>query len=89
VDVGEVAAAPSGDEDLFANAFCVVEQDDVTATVASFNCAHHAGGACSQDDDINLLHSRSPLLKLFSFIITFVSGRFDLAGRWFWRLCDH
>ena len=66
VDVGEVAAASPGDEDLFADAFRMVEQDDAATTTASLQRAHHAGCARSQDYDISLLHLNSPLHLLDS-----------------------
>jgi hypothetical protein len=66
VDVSEVAPAASGDQDLLADAFGVVEQDHPAASAPSLNCAHHAGSARAQNNDINLLHSLSPLLLLDS-----------------------
>ena len=66
VDVGEVAAAASGDEDLLADAFGMVEQDDAAAAAACLDCAHHAGRACAQNYDINLLHSPSLIFTLRS-----------------------
>jgi hypothetical protein len=65
VDIGEVASTATGDEDLFANAFGVIEQHDAPSAAACFNCTHHAGSARSQDYDISLLHVRSPLLVFF------------------------
>ena len=57
MDVGEVAAAASGDEDLLADSFGMVEQDDAAASAASFEGAHHASGACSEYYDIHLLRA--------------------------------
>ncbi len=75
VDVGEVASAASGDQDLLADAFGVVEQDNPAATAAGLDCAHHAGGARSQNYDINLLHSHSPLrLSRFMMARSLVPG---------------
>lgn len=64
MDVGEVASAASGDQDLLADAFRMVQQDNAPATPTCFDCAHHAGRACSQNYDINLLHSPSPLIRV-------------------------
>ena len=64
VDVGEIAPAASGDEDLLADALCVIQQDDPAAAAACFDCAHHSGGTGAQDYDINLLHSSSLILTL-------------------------
>jgi hypothetical protein len=66
VDVGEVASAAPGDQDLLADTFCVVEQHHAPTASACFNCAHHASGARAQDYDINFLHSSSPLQLLDS-----------------------
>jgi hypothetical protein len=66
VDVGEVAPAAPGDQDLLADAFRVVEQDDASATAPGLNRAHHAGGARAQNYNINFLHSTSPLPLLDS-----------------------
>ena len=66
VDVGEVGSAAPGDQDLLADAFGVVEQDNPAATAASLNCAHHAGCARAQNYDINFLHSHTPLRCLDS-----------------------
>ena len=65
VDVGEVASTATGDEDLFADAFGMIEQHDTPSAAACFDCAHHAGSARSQDYDISLLHVRSLLLIFF------------------------
>jgi hypothetical protein len=66
VDVGEVASAASGDQDLLADAFRVVEQHHAPSASARLQRAHHAGGACAQNYDINFLHSPSPLSLLDS-----------------------
>jgi hypothetical protein len=66
VDVGEVTSAATGDQNLFADAFGVVEQDNPPATTSSLDCAHHAGRTCAQNYDVNLLHSHSPLHVLDS-----------------------
>jgi hypothetical protein len=63
---------PPGDQNLLADAFGVVEQDDATATAPCLNGAHHAGSACAQDYDINLLHSPS-------LIFTVAGSRFMMA----------
>ena len=53
-DVGEVAAAAAGDEDLFAGAVGVVEEEDAAASFAGFDGGHQAGGACAEDHYVKL-----------------------------------
>jgi hypothetical protein len=57
VDVGEVAAASSGDKDFFTDALCVVEKNDTSSAPSRLDRAHHTGCASSQNYDINLLHT--------------------------------
>jgi hypothetical protein len=52
VNIGEVAAASAGDEDLLAGLFGVVEEQDAASAAAGFDGAHEAGGARSEDDDV-------------------------------------
>ena len=52
VEVGEVAAASAGDEDFFAGAVGVFEDEDAAAAAAGFDGAHEAGGAGSEDVDV-------------------------------------
>jgi hypothetical protein len=66
VDVGEVAPAASGDQDLLADAFRVVEQHYAASSPAGFDRAHHACCAPAENYDINFLHSPSPLHRLDS-----------------------
>ena len=47
VDVSEVAAATSGDEDFFAGLVCVVEQEDAATAATCFDGTHHAGATGS------------------------------------------
>ena len=53
-DVGEVAAAAAGDEDFFAGAVGVVEEEDAAASFAGFDGCHQAGGACAEDHYVKL-----------------------------------
>lgn len=52
VEVGEVAPATSGDEDLFAWVVGVIEQDDAATALPGLDGAHQPGGTCSDDDGI-------------------------------------
>lgn len=67
VNVGEVTAATTGDEDLFSGAFSVFDEDDVSAAAAGLQGAHHAGGSSAQYSYIDSLHVRSPLRSLIEF----------------------
>ena len=64
VDVGEVAAAASGDEDFAAGALAVLEQKDAATAAAGFEGAHHARGAGAEDDDVEVSGSGRHL-KIF------------------------
>jgi hypothetical protein len=55
VDVGEVAAASAGDEDLFAGFFGVVEEEDAASAASSLDGAHEAGGSGAEDYYIECL----------------------------------
>jgi 23S rRNA (cytosine1962-C5)-methyltransferase len=57
----------------------VVQQDNAPAAPSCFECAHHTGCACSENYDINLLHS--PSLCLVSIHDGMIAG--------FGWLCDH
>jgi hypothetical protein len=52
VDVGEVAAAAAGDEDLFANAVGMIEDEDAATTLTCGDGGHEARCACAEDDDV-------------------------------------
>ena len=55
MNVGEVAAASAGDEDLLPNAIGVIEQRDAAAAPAGLNGAHKSRGACADDDRVEVL----------------------------------
>jgi hypothetical protein len=52
VDVGEVAAAAAGDENLFANAFGVIEYQDAAATLTCGDGGHEARCTSAEDEGI-------------------------------------
>lgn len=54
VEIGEVAAASSGDEDLFASAFGVIQDSDGVASAAGLEGAHEASGPCAEDEDVEM-----------------------------------
>lgn len=55
VEVGEVAAASSGDEDFFAGFVGVVDEEDAVVAAACFDGAEESCGACSEDDYVELV----------------------------------
>ena len=58
VQVGEVAAATAGDEDLFARPLSALEHGDTAAAAAGFDRGHEARSAAAEDEDIEtvLIH---------------------------------
>ena len=52
IEIGEVATATAGDADFFGEPGCMVDQHDRTAALAGSCGAHHAGGTCADDGDI-------------------------------------
>jgi hypothetical protein len=59
VNVGEVAAASTGDENFFADAVGVLDDSDATAAVGGFNSAEEAGGACAEDQSVEGMGQKS------------------------------
>ncbi len=51
-EIGEVGTAAAGDENLFADAIGMVEQEDATSAAAGFGSAEEARGAGAEDDDV-------------------------------------
>ena len=56
MEVGEVAAAAAGDEDLLAGAVGVFEDEGAAAAAAGLDGAHEAGGAGAEDEDVDFGH---------------------------------
>lgn len=56
VEVGEVASASSGDEDLFARAVGEVEDEDTAVAAAGFDGGHEAGRTGAEYEYINFCH---------------------------------
>jgi hypothetical protein len=52
MNIGEVAAASAGNEDLAAGLGAVFEKSYASATVACHGSAHQSGSACAKDDDV-------------------------------------
>jgi hypothetical protein len=57
VEIGEVAAASAGDEDLLADAVGVVEDKDAASAAAGLEGAHQTGGSGPEDEHVCLLAS--------------------------------
>ena len=56
MQVGEVAAASAGDEDLLANAFGVFQHGDARAALAGLDGAHQSGRASAEDDRVIVMN---------------------------------
>jgi hypothetical protein len=54
INIGEVAAASAGDEDFFADFFGVFQEEDATVALAGLDGAEEAGGAGTEDDDVEV-----------------------------------
>jgi hypothetical protein len=52
VQVGEVAAASAGDEDLLARPLGALEDRDTASAAAGFDGGHEARSATAEDEDI-------------------------------------
>ena len=52
MNVGEIAAATSGDQDFFADLGGAFEDGDSSAALSGFDGAEEAGGSCAEDDDV-------------------------------------
>jgi hypothetical protein len=52
VDVGEVAAAAAGDENLFANTVGMIEDEDAAATLTCGDGGHEARCTSAEDEGI-------------------------------------
>jgi hypothetical protein len=58
MQVGEIATAATGDQDLFADAIGAFEQQDTASAFAGFDGTHQAGGPGSENDDVTgLVHA--------------------------------
>jgi hypothetical protein len=55
MNIGEVAAAAAGDENLFAQAVGMLEDADAPSSLARFNGAHQAGGTSAKDQSIETI----------------------------------
>ena len=52
MQVGEIAAAATGDQDFLADAIGAFEQQDTAPAFAGFEGTHQAGGPGSENDDV-------------------------------------
>ncbi len=57
VQVGEVAAASAGDQDLLARPLRALQHRDTASAAARFDRGHQARGAGAEDEDIEILPS--------------------------------
>ena len=64
VQVGEVAAAAAGNQNLFADTFGAFENGYAASALASLDGAHEAGCASAENDDVDVVgHVQSMLLN--------------------------
>ena len=52
MEIGEVAAAATGDEDLLAESVGSLENGDTAAALTGFDGAHQTGGAAAEDQSV-------------------------------------
>ena len=52
MEIGEVGAASSGDEDFFSRFVGVVDEEDAVSAMSGEGGAEEAGGTGSEDDDV-------------------------------------
>jgi hypothetical protein len=57
VEMGEVAAATAGDEDLFADAVCVLKHKYAPTAVTGMDGAEKSSCTCAEDNDIVMLRT--------------------------------
>jgi hypothetical protein len=55
VQVGEVAAAAAGDQNLPADSIRALQHEDTPTALAGFDGTHQAGGTSSENDDVEFL----------------------------------
>src|SRR5208337_4580492 len=60
MNVGEVAAAPAGDEDFFADAVSVFQDGDAAAALARFDGAQQACSAAADYQNVEFLRQEAP-----------------------------
>jgi hypothetical protein len=58
--IREITASPTGDEDLFANAFGKIDKGNSPAPFTGFDRANQSGGAGSQDYDVEFVFQGAP-----------------------------
>ena len=56
VEVGEIAAAAAGNENFFADAIAVFDDDNAPATLARLDGAHQPRGAAADDRYVEVNH---------------------------------
>src|SRR5207245_4231585 len=52
VEISEIAAAATGDEDLFANAIGTIENKDAVTALSCGDGSHEAGSSGAKDEDV-------------------------------------
>ena len=62
VEVGEIAPAATGDEDLLAGFFRMIQEDHTPAVEAGFNGTQEACSSSSDDDDVDCCRGKNAVL---------------------------
>jgi hypothetical protein len=63
VQIGEIAAAAAGDQNLLSNSIRAFKQQNATPSLPSFNGAHQASSAGSEDDDVVFMFHAARVLS--------------------------
>jgi hypothetical protein len=63
MQVGEIAAATAGDQNLFADAVGTFQHEDAPASLAGLDGAHQASRACSENNYVVILIHPGPPAK--------------------------
>ena len=64
MQIGEIAAAAAGDQDLLADSFRALQHKHMPAALARLDSAHEAGSPAAEHDDIKFLGSRQEAVLL-------------------------
>ena len=83
VEVGEVAAASSGDEDFLARGGGVFEDEGAAAAAGGVSGAEEAGGSGSEDEDVGLGHGAIRVSQgRWRLLVERWSGWGNAVGEW-------
>ena len=86
LEIGEIAAASTGDENFFPDSIGAFEDDDAPSPLAGFDGAHQTSGAGSENDhvvflirrglaDVGIIHAGMSLAKGWTTVWFWYAGR--------------